>query len=213
MVSGHNELMKPQGAPSTYEMVGLDCSIIMHPQVWKCSGHYDLFHDFMVDCRESKKRYRHDQVRGRWVEAKGQRLFVATENGGEEGLAETEQRALKFFNLRGKDAGQLQWDGPLVSLTTVKDFAQVLGPDAKELFSALGAVFEAAYASPTPREFERLLQDLLHRVRSEDQLRQSLFGWTEGVERARLYAPELTAPLRVALDALTHYLGHDHVEL
>ena len=45
----------------------------MHPQVWKCSGHYDLFHDFMVDCRESKKRYRHDQVRGRWVEAKGQR--------------------------------------------------------------------------------------------------------------------------------------------
>lgn len=88
-----------------------------------------------------------------------------------------------------------------------------LGPDAKELFSALGAVFEAAYASPTPREFERLLQDLLHRVRSEDQLRQSLFGWTEGVERARLYAPELTAPLRVALDALTHYLGHDHVEL
>ena len=58
----------------------------MHPQVWKCSGHYDLFHDFMVDCRESKKRYRHDQVCGRWVEAKGQRIFVATEAGGEEGL-------------------------------------------------------------------------------------------------------------------------------
>jgi glycyl-tRNA synthetase len=40
----------------------------MHPQVWKCSGHYDLFHDYMVDCRESKRRYRYDQVRGRWVE-------------------------------------------------------------------------------------------------------------------------------------------------
>ena len=53
------------------EMIGLDCTIIMHPQVWKCSGHYDLFHDFMVDCRESKRRYRHDQVRGRWVEAQG----------------------------------------------------------------------------------------------------------------------------------------------
>jgi glycyl-tRNA synthetase len=57
-------------------MVGLDCSIIMHPQVWKCSGHYDLFHDFMVDCRESKKRYRYDQVVGRWVESKGQKVFV-----------------------------------------------------------------------------------------------------------------------------------------
>ena len=51
MVTGHNELVKPAGAPSTYEMVGLDCTIIMHPQVWKCSGHYDLFHDMMVDCR------------------------------------------------------------------------------------------------------------------------------------------------------------------
>ena len=68
MIAGHNELATPQGAPSQFEMVGLDSTIIMHPQVWKCSGHYDLFHDHMVDCRESKKRYRFDQVRGRWVE-------------------------------------------------------------------------------------------------------------------------------------------------
>ena len=88
-----------------------------------------------------------------------------------------------------------------------------LGPDAQLLFSALANVFEVANASPTPREFERLLQDLLHRVRSEDQLRQAIFGWTEGVERARLYAPELTAPLQLAIDALTRYLGHDHVEM
>ena len=45
MVTGHNELEVSAGAPSAYEMVGLDCAIIMHPQVWKCSGHYDLFHD------------------------------------------------------------------------------------------------------------------------------------------------------------------------
>ena len=55
-------------------MTGLDCTIIMHPQVWKCSGHFDLFCDMMVDCRETKKRYRFDQVRGRWVESpKGKR--------------------------------------------------------------------------------------------------------------------------------------------
>src|SRR5262245_10978297 len=53
MVTGHDDLTSPPGAPEAFEMVGLDCSIIMHPQVWKCSGHYDLFHDFMVDCRES----------------------------------------------------------------------------------------------------------------------------------------------------------------
>src|SRR5439155_25388119 len=109
MVSGHDDLATLPGAPLPYEMCGLDCTIIMHPQVWKCSGHYDLFHDFMVDCRESKKRYRHDQVRGRWVEAKGQRIFVASEVGGEEGLAATERSALKFFNLRAKNAAELKW--------------------------------------------------------------------------------------------------------
>ena len=72
MVTGHNELVKPPVRPSTYEMVGLDCTIIMHPQVWKCSGHYDLFCDMMVDCRQTKKRYRYDQVRGRWAEYRGQ---------------------------------------------------------------------------------------------------------------------------------------------
>src|SRR5215468_7449900 len=135
MVTTHDDHANPTGAPSPYEMVGLDCAIIMHPQVWKCSGHYDLFHDFMVDCRESKKRYRHDQVQGRWVEAKGQRLFVAAPSESETGDPgkDVEQRALKFFNLRAKNADELKWDGPVVSLTTVRDFATVLGPDAKSL--------------------------------------------------------------------------------
>ena len=88
-----------------------------------------------------------------------------------------------------------------------------LGPDAQELFAALSAVFEAAQASPTPREFQRLLLDLLHRVRSEDQLRQVMFGWIEAAERERLYSPELTQHLRAALDALTRWLGGDEVEL
>ena len=103
MVTGHNPLEVPSGAPSTYEMTGVDCTIIMHPQVWKCSGHYDLFCDHMVDCRESKKRYRHDQVEGRWVEHDGQRVFVTSYQSGDEARAEIEQRALKFFNLRAKD--------------------------------------------------------------------------------------------------------------
>ena len=134
MVTGHDDLAVPAGAPEAFEMAGLDCTIIMHPQVWKCSGHYDLFHDFMVDCRESQKALSaRPGARPLGREPRDKRIFVATQLGGDEGLAETEQRALKFFNLRGKDADELAWQGPLVSLTTVKDFPQVLGPDAKEL--------------------------------------------------------------------------------
>jgi glycyl-tRNA synthetase len=157
MVSAHNEQEVEPGAPSTYEMTGLDCTIIMHPQVWKCSGHYDLFHDYMVDCRESKRRYRYDQVRGRWVQAKGQRVFIATELGGDEGLKDVEHKALKLFNLRAKHADELVWDGDLVSLTTVKDFSKVLGPEAK----TLGTLTE-------PREFNLMFKTYIGALGGEE---------------------------------------------
>src|SRR5262249_25485664 len=44
------------------DMVGLDASILMHPTVWKASGHVELFTDPMVDCRECRRRFRADQV-------------------------------------------------------------------------------------------------------------------------------------------------------
>ncbi len=62
MVTGHDDTTVQQNAPSTYKMVGLDSSIIMHPQVWKVIGHYDLFHDMLVDCRTCKARFRVDQI-------------------------------------------------------------------------------------------------------------------------------------------------------
>ena len=133
MVTGHDDLTVHDGAPSTHEMAGLDCTIIMHPQVWKCSGHYDLFHDHMVDCRETNRRYRFDQVRGRWVEAKGERIFVATKAEVEEEVEDTQRRALKYFNLRAKDADRLSWDDQFCTLPEVDSPEQVLAPDAKTL--------------------------------------------------------------------------------
>ncbi len=65
----------------------------------------------MVDCRESKHRYRHDQVQGRWVEYHGQRIFVASEASGSEGQTDRQQKAMKFFDLRAKNADEMQWDG------------------------------------------------------------------------------------------------------
>ncbi len=157
MVTSHDDISTLAGAPSSFEMVGLDCAIIMHPQVWKCSGHYDLFHDYMVDCRESGKRYRHDQVHGRWVEAKGKHAFVAVEQGGDEDEKLIEQRALKFFDLRAKQAEQLKWDGPIVSLTTLPDFASVLAPDAK----ALGTL-------TPPREFNLMFKTIVGALGGEE---------------------------------------------
>jgi len=62
MVTLHDDLNVPAGAPAAFQMVGVETSIIMHPQVWKVSGHYDLFHDLKVDCRACKARFRADHI-------------------------------------------------------------------------------------------------------------------------------------------------------
>ncbi|MEK7794663.1 MAG: glycine--tRNA ligase, partial [Candidatus Hydrogenedentota bacterium] len=46
------------------DIVGLDASIIMHPEVWVASGHVEQFHDIVVDCKECKNRYRQDHIEG-----------------------------------------------------------------------------------------------------------------------------------------------------
>lgn len=134
MVTSHNDMDVMSGAPSTYSMTGIDTTIIMHPQVWKCSGHYDLFHDHMVDCRESKKRYRHDQLVGRWVTAKGQKIFATAQNSETE-LDDMERQAMKFFKIRAKNKDDMQWEGDVQSLVDLdaEHAEHVLAPNAKTL--------------------------------------------------------------------------------
>jgi glycyl-tRNA synthetase len=133
MVSSHNELVQCTGAPSTHEMVGLDCTIIMHPQVWKCSGHYDLFHDHMVDCKDSKKRYRFDQVRGRWCEHRDKKIFVTTLAEMEQEESEVRRRAMKFFKLRPKNADELTVSNESLTLDKLDSTKHVLAPESNIL--------------------------------------------------------------------------------
>jgi glycyl-tRNA synthetase len=44
------------------DVVGLDATIIMHPMIWKASGHVDTFKDPMSTCKHCKKLVRSDQV-------------------------------------------------------------------------------------------------------------------------------------------------------
>lgn len=44
------------------DVVGLDATIIMHPAIWKASGHVDTFSDPMADCLVTQKRFRADHV-------------------------------------------------------------------------------------------------------------------------------------------------------
>ncbi|HEX4461239.1 MAG TPA: glycine--tRNA ligase [Polyangia bacterium] len=44
------------------DIVGLDSAILMHPMVWRASGHVANFADPMIDCKKCKKRYRVDEI-------------------------------------------------------------------------------------------------------------------------------------------------------
>ena len=51
------------------DIVGLDCSILMHPMVWKASGHADKFADLIAECKKCNTRTRVDHLK---EEAAGQ---------------------------------------------------------------------------------------------------------------------------------------------
>ncbi|HQI21106.1 MAG TPA: hypothetical protein PLW55_17270, partial [Leptospiraceae bacterium] len=44
------------------DVVGLDSSILLHPEVWKASGHVDSFNDPLVDCKQCRARFRADHI-------------------------------------------------------------------------------------------------------------------------------------------------------
>ncbi|GMU43304.1 MAG: hypothetical protein IT479_07620 [Xanthomonadales bacterium] len=92
-----------------------------------------------------------------------------------------------------------------------KDFG--LGPEARGLFTTLGELFRQLGQSPTASEFARILADLLARVRSIEQLRTSLFGWMENLERERLHAAAVRPLLDATIVELERLLGVEEISL
>jgi len=45
------------------DIVGLDCSILMHPLIWKASGHADKFADLIAECKKCNTRTRVDHLK------------------------------------------------------------------------------------------------------------------------------------------------------
>ena len=46
--------------------VGVDCAILMNPQVWVASGHVGGFSDPLIDCKDCKTRHRADKMVEDW---------------------------------------------------------------------------------------------------------------------------------------------------
>jgi len=92
-------------------IVGLDAAILMHPSVWKASGHVDAFNDPLIDNKDSKKRYRADVLIEEYLDkldqkSKKETVKRATKEGWDE-YSDEYQRFLKG-NRDAKKAAEVQ---------------------------------------------------------------------------------------------------------
>lgn len=147
MVVVNDPMLPDPKAPTGFNIVGIETSIIMHPQVWKVSGHYDLFADKMVDCHEAKGRYRLDHMKGRWINAglpqkaaaAGEAApppvvgdwYVTTMDDGPEAEEALTKRACKLFGVKSNETHKLNWTTGLSTLSSVAvaDYRKVIAPD------------------------------------------------------------------------------------
>lgn len=56
--------------------VGVDCAILMNPQVWVASGHVGGFNDPLMDCKACKERFRADKIIEDYLQEKGEPQVV-----------------------------------------------------------------------------------------------------------------------------------------
>ena len=129
------------------DIVGLDSSIISSPEVWKASGHIAGFSDPMVDCKESKQRFRADQLFWGKAEVDGETLgYVSILESGT-----MQEEALKMAEkLKKKNKVQ----GTL-TLATLKDYTEASEEEQQLIPSP--ATGEAGSLTP-PRDFNLMFQ-------------------------------------------------------
>lgn len=92
-----------------------------------------------------------------------------------------------------------------------EDFGRPL--DARAMFAAFAQLFEQLNATPTPSEFQHILDDAEQYVRTAEQLRHSIFGWMEAIDRSQLFSLTLTGRIDQCVHAINSYVGVDEIEL
>jgi len=142
----------PDGEP--LQIVGVDTAIIQNPRVWEASGHVGGFNDPMVDCRQSKARYRYDHLhvlRSTLDPALPMYAFMS-------GEPEVALKKIKKVQ-RGPQADPTSWEELSLSDLPVSELARVVGPDVTDP----GTLTE-------PRQFNLMFKTYVGAIQSEDNI-------------------------------------------
>ena len=88
-----------------------------------------------------------------------------------------------------------------------------LGDEAWDLMQILANIFANLGITPTSSEYEKILHDIHTNIRHSDDLKHSIYGWTEGINREMLYHEELSPIFNQAITTIENYLGIDEIEI
>ena len=90
------------------DILGFDASILMHPNVWQASGHLDSFSDPLVECSETGKRYREDNIFIIETEGKDKKqLFSNEANDIEDAKNQIKDKSAQITNLKDHEENNL----------------------------------------------------------------------------------------------------------
>ncbi len=184
------------------DIVGLDSSILMHPETWVASGHVGGFADPLVDCRQCRKRWRADEI-----DAPG-----CPDCGGE--LTEPRMFNLMFKTFVGpvEDDASVVYLRPETAQGIFVNFQNVVSSTRKKLpfgIAQTGKAFRNEITTGNfifrTREFEQMEIEYFVRPGTDEEWFErwvdERFNWyvSLGIDRDNLRLREHPA------DALAHY--------
>jgi glycyl-tRNA synthetase len=152
------------------DVVGLEATIIMAPQIWKASGHVDTFADMMRECPLTKKRVRADQVEPesgtafRFAGAKS----AASGHESKETVVVLQKKGDHPDSVR-KKAKQVYWqqiDRPLLQV----DEFELLGESQEAVENSVDFHPESGVALGPARPFNLMLQTWVGPIQSDENV-------------------------------------------
>ena len=142
----------PDGHP--LQIVGVDSAIIQNPKAWVASGHVGGFSDPMVDCRETKLRYREDKLKVLTVvDKKGDNFYVAFDEDADKEIIE--KRLKKLGIAQDSNASMTAFEKMVKNVDGFLE--KVIGPDA----SKVGTL-------TPPKQFNLMFQTYVGATADED---------------------------------------------
>jgi glycyl-tRNA synthetase len=149
------------------DIFGLDASILMHPEVWRASGHIEGFSDPLVDCKKCKHRFRQDHLED---------PNVCPDCGGE--LTEARQFNLMFKTFMGpvEDSASTVFMRPETAQGIFVNFQNIIKSSRAKVPFGIAQIGKAFRNEITPgnftfrtREFEQMEIEFFVKPGSDDE--------------------------------------------